>query len=57
MLKETVERKELLISTEVEGKSREERMIRKDIGEGHKTGYRPGTLISDTVLLGYGSLP
>ena len=31
MLKETVERKELLISTEVEGKSREERMIRKTL--------------------------
>ena len=29
MLKETVERKELLTSTEVEGETREERMIRK----------------------------
>ena len=29
MLKETVERKELLTSTEVEGESREEKMIRK----------------------------
>ena len=30
---------------------------KKDVGEGNETGYRPGTLISDTVLLGYGSLP
>ena len=29
MLKETVERKELSTSTEIEGKTREERMIRK----------------------------
>ena len=29
MLKETVERKEISISTEVEGESREERMMRK----------------------------
>ena len=31
MLKETVEGKELLTSTEVEGESREERMIRKTL--------------------------
>ena len=31
MLKETVERKELLTSTDVEGKTREERMIRKTL--------------------------
>ena len=31
MLKETVERKELLTSTEVEGDTREERMIRKTL--------------------------
>ena len=31
-------------------------MIRKTLVE-HETGYRPGSLISDTVSLGYGSLP
>ena len=31
MLKETVERKELLTSTEIEGRTREERMIRKTL--------------------------
>ena len=30
---------------------------KKDVGEGHETGYRPGSLISATVSLGYGSLP
>ena len=30
---------------------------KKDVGEGYETGYRPGTLISNTVSLGYGSLP
>ena len=30
---------------------------KKDVGEGHETGYRPITLISKTVSLGYGSLP
>ena len=57
MLKETVERKELSTSTEVEGETREERMIRKMLVKDMRQDTVPGTLISDTVSLGYGSLP
>ena len=57
MLKKTVERKDLSTSTEVEGEDKRGKNDKKDVGEGYETGYRPGTLISNTVSLGYGSLP
>ena len=57
MLKETVERKELLTSTEVEGKTREERMIRKMLVKDIPDRIQAKYLDFLTVSLGYGSLP
>ena len=52
-----MQEKELSTSTEVEGEDQRGKDDKKDVGEGNEIGYRPGTLISDIVSLGYGSLP
>ena len=48
---------ELSTSTEIEGETKEERGIRKALVKEVWNRKKSGSLISDTVSLGYGSLP